>query len=89
MVRDDSADDFFRADARARGMTVAEYEKAFGIQIAEGPAENRTKYHEVTAGLMGQDDLSRAATRERHYTPERNRKRRRGWSPDGVRVEPS
>jgi hypothetical protein len=81
--RNDPADDFLRADAAARGMTITEYERAFGIMLADGPAENRTKYHELTAGALGQDDLSRAADRERRYTPERNRKRRRGYHPDG------
>ena len=91
------ADDWLKADAQSREFTdsdcqhdptcrsgLAHYEREFGIMFDGGPAESRARYHETLAGLMGQDDLAAASIREKSYTPERNRKRRRGWNPDGA-----
>jgi hypothetical protein len=85
----DPADEWLRADAERQGLKPSEYERRYGIMFDGGPAENRAKYHESPGGIMDQGDLMRAAARERNHTPERNRKRRRGWSPDGAIVQPS
>jgi hypothetical protein len=82
-------DAFFREDARRLGMSIADYEREYGVHLSGGPAENRVRYHEVTAGLMGQADLEGVAHNEREYTPERNRKRRRGYDPNGASIAPS
>jgi hypothetical protein len=81
-------DEFFRADAARLGMSISEYERAFGVHFTDGPAENRFRYHEVVAGLMGSEDIEGAASRERSHTPERNRKRRRGYDPNGAPQAP-
>ena len=74
-LMNDPADDFFRQDAKLRGMTLAAYEREFGVMVKGGPAEERIAYNELRAGVMGDDDLATAAHFERNYI--RIEKRRR------------
>lgn len=61
-------DAFFRADAARLGMTVAEYERAFGVRLDGGPAESRTRYHEgVSGGLMDEAGIASALAYERRH----------------------
>jgi hypothetical protein len=98
MVRD-PADEWLLADAERRGFqvsdcehdprcksSVAHYEREFGIMLQGGPSEARILYNEVPAGIMGQDDLSLASSRERGYTKERLDKKKRGHKPGPARV---
>lgn len=73
----DAADDFFRQDAKARGMTLSEYERTFGVHLKGGPAEERIAYSELNAGSMGDSDLARAAHFERNYIRVEKRRRPR------------
>ena len=84
-----TTDEFFRQDAERLGMTLDEYEREFGIRFHNGPSERRQRYHERPAGLMTDTDLAEAGAMEVDYTPERNRKRRRGFHPDGASVAPT
>lgn len=84
-----TTDDFFRQDAERLGMTLDEYEQAFGIRFHNGPSERRQRYHERPAGLLTDEDLAEAQEREARYTPDRNRKRRRGFHPDGASIGPT
>lgn len=73
------ADDFFRQDAEARGMTLSEYERTFGVHLTNGPASARIGYNELVAGTMGDDDLARAAHLERNYVRVEKRRRPRSY----------
>lgn len=73
------ADDFFRQDAKARGMTLSEYEREFGVQITGGPAQERIAYNELPAGVMGDDDVARALHYERNYVRKDKRRRPRSY----------
>lgn len=73
------AETFFRLDAQARGMTLSEYEREFGIQLKGGPAEERIQYNELVAGEMSDDDLARAAHFERNYVRKDRRRRARSY----------
>jgi hypothetical protein len=72
-------DDFFRQDAKARGMTLSDYEREFGVHIKGGPAEERIGYNELAAGLMTSDDLARASHFERNYVRKHKRRRPRSY----------
>jgi hypothetical protein len=53
----DPADEWLRADAKRRGASLSDYEDEHHIMLDHGPAEQRAKYHEVTAGLVTDDDI--------------------------------
>lgn len=73
------ADDFFRQDAKARGMTLSEYERMFGVHLKGGPAAERVGYNELPAGVMNDDDLARASHFERNYVRVEKRRRPRSY----------
>jgi hypothetical protein len=64
----DAALDFFLADAKAQGLSLAEYERKYGV-ILEGPlppaAKHRIQRHETPGGLMNDGDFARAIHKER------------------------
>ena len=64
----DAALDFFLADAKAQGLSIAEYERKYGV-ILEGPlppaAQHRIQRHESQGGLMNEADFARAAHKEK------------------------
>lgn len=64
MVRD-PADEWLRADAERRGVSVSDYERDFGVMVSGGPAEQRVAYNEIGAGLLNSDsDISIAHRHE-------------------------
>ena len=69
----DSSLDWFLEDAKRQGLSLAEYERRYGIILAEGarpsPAAQRIRRHEISGGLMRDGDIAAAAERE-----ERNRR---------------
>lgn len=73
------ADDFFRQDAKARGMTLPDYEREFGVHLTGGPATERIAYNELAAGVMTDDDLARASHLERNYVRVEKRRRPRSY----------
>jgi hypothetical protein len=73
------ADAFFRQDAKARGMTLSDYEREFGVQVTGGPAQERTAYNELPAGVMGDDDVARALHYERNFVRKEKRRRARSY----------
>lgn len=73
------ADDFFRQDAKARGMTLSEYERDFGVHLSNGPAQDRVEYNELPAGVMSDDDFARASHFERHFVRVHKRRRPRSY----------
>lgn len=73
----DPNDAFFRADARRLGISTAEYEVRFGVQLTDGPAAQRADHHEVTAGLVGDSDFALAQRFERKRRAHHSRSGRR------------
>lgn len=74
---DQDALDWFLADAKAQGLSLAEYERKYGI-VLEGfrfpnPAEQRIRRHEVSGGLMSDEDYRQAEHVEKRRAVARRR----------------
>ena len=65
--KNDPALAFFLADAEAQGLSLAEYERKYGIVLEmplPPPAAHRIQRHEISAGLMDDGDFARARHKE-------------------------
>lgn len=75
----DAALEFFLADAETQGLSLAEYERKYGV-ILEGfrfpnPAEQRIRRHEVSGGVMDEADFEFARHKERRRAQTRRQSR--------------
>lgn len=69
MRRRDPVLDWFLEDAKAQGLSLAEYERRYGIVLPNGmfpnAAQQRINRHEVPAGLVNDEDYRFAAHKEK------------------------
>lgn len=71
----DEALELLLQDARDQGLTLAEYERKYGIILPDGkfpnPAQARIRRNEVAGGLMADPEYVRAKHRSRRYAESR------------------
>ena len=69
MSPDEEALEWFLADAKSQGLSIAEYERKYGIVLPDGrfanPAGARIRRHETPGGLMSEMDFARARHRQK------------------------
>jgi hypothetical protein len=71
----DEALELLLQDAADQGLTLAEYERQYGIILPDGkfpnPAQARIRRNEVAGGLMSDPEYARARHRSRRYAESR------------------
>lgn len=92
MSNADPALAWFIEDAKSQGLTLAEYERRYGVILIESgdrpsPAALRISRHEVLGGAMTEDDYGLAAHKEKRRADARRDSRARSGMA-GPRVEP-
>lgn len=70
----DPALEFFLADAKAQGLSLAEYERKYGLVLEmklPPAAQHRVTRHEVPAGIMSEADFALARHKEKRRSIDR------------------
>lgn len=77
-MSDDAALEFFLKDAAAQGITLAEYERKYGLILEmrlPPPALHRIQRNEVSGGLMSDGDYRLAQHKEKRRAKARRLQR--------------